>query len=151
MATLTAPINISYFNIGASYWYRQQKNFYQFMTTTSSPSYIHIKTNINQSYPMWMIEAVGYNYGNGAPVRCAWGFNKSGASLASVALSNGYTGMNADGVYISTDGYVVLRAYAGGHYYNGFCLNGYSVREDAASTIVTVLAVSQNTTTGNYY
>ena len=151
MATLQAPLRIYSWNLGGTPWYLQQKYIYHFNTGSGSPLYIHMKLSIQETYPMWLIEAVGYNYGLGASVRCAWGFHKSGAGLYSIGLQNAYGGLNADGIYLSSDGYPVIRAYAGSQYYQGFILNAYSTRGDAASSNISVIAASQNSTSGNYY
>jgi hypothetical protein len=59
--------------------------------------------------------------------------------------------MNADGMYKSSDNYVCIRAYSGGMYYLGFTLNVYACRLDTTHQNVTILAASQNSTSGNYY
>ena len=148
MAVLLGPINI-YPN---SSWHLQQRNFYWFNTTSGSPSYIHFKTNLGGGIDtMYMIEAIGYNYGAASPVRCAWGFQWSYGVARNIGLQNQYSGMNADGVYASSDGYLCIRAYAGGHYYNGFILNAYATRTDTTHYQVSITASSQNSTSGNYY
>ena len=100
---------------------------------------------------MYMIEAVGYNYGAASPVRCAWGFYYYLGGVSHVGLQNEYSGMSADGVYTSSDGYLCFRAYAGTHYYNGFILNAYATRTDTTHYAVSITAVNQNSTSGNYY
>jgi hypothetical protein len=129
----------------------QTRGFFNFMTTLGSPNYVHMKTNINSNYPMWMIEAVGYNYSAASAVRCSWAFHKSGGGIYSVGLADGYPGLSANGAYISSDGYVVIRAY-GGMYYCGFTLNAYYTRPDAAGTVnVSIIDVVQTSNSGNYY
>ena len=50
-------------------WSLQQRNFYWFNTGSGSPSYIHMKLNLGAGVDtMYMIEAVGYNYGNGTAI-----------------------------------------------------------------------------------
>lgn len=148
MAQFTAPLQIYPY----SSFYLQQRNFYNFFTGSSSPSYLHFKTNLgNNIDTLYMIEAVGYNYGNAYAIRCGWGFQWSYGVVRNVGLQNGYSGMNADGVYASSDGYLCIRAYAGGHYYNGFMLNAYATRTDQTHYQVSIQAGSQNSTSGNYY
>ena len=137
-------------------WSLQQRNFYWFNTGSGSPSYIHMKLNLGAGVDtMYMIEAVGYNYGNGTAIRCAWGFQWSfGAAPGytyNVGLQNIYGGMTANGVYKSSDGYCVLRAYANTHYYNGFMLNAYATRTDTTHYQLSVTAVVQTDNSGNYY
>jgi hypothetical protein len=148
MAILQAPIQI-YKN---SSWYLQQRKIATFFTGSGSPSYIHFKTNLyNNIDTLYMIEAVGFNYGTARATRCAWGFQWSYGVVRNVGLQNGYPGMNADGVYASGDGYLCIRAYASSHYYNGFMLNAYATRTDQTHYAVTITASSQNSTSGNYY
>jgi hypothetical protein len=138
-----------------STWSLQQRNFYNFFTGSGSPSYIHMKLNLGPSIDtMYMIEAVGFNYGNGTMIRCAWGFQWSygpAGYIANVGLQNIYGGMSAHGVYKSTDGYCVIRAYANSHYYNGFMLNGYATRTDTTHYQLSVTAAVQTDNAGNYY
>ena len=157
MALLNNPLRIGQLDG----WYFQQRHIYRHATTSGSPLYIHMKTNLigATSYNMWMFEAVGYNYGLAAPVRCAWSFHISTAGspytngfLYNIGLRDIYTGMNAHGVYIASDGYIVLRAYAGSHYFNGFTLNAYSTRTDVTQTNnVSIIEVAQVSDSGNYY
>lgn len=138
-----------------STWSLQQRNFYNFFTGSGSPLYIHMKLNLGPSIDtMYMIEAVGFNYGNGTMIRCAWGFQWSygpAGYIANVGLQNIYGGMSAHGVYKSTDGYCVIRAYANSHYYNGFMLNGYATRTDTTHYQLSVTAAVQTDNAGNYY
>ena len=138
-----------------STWSLQQRNFYNFFTGSGSPLYIHMKLNLGPSIDtMYMIEAIGFNYGNGTAIRCAWGFQWSygpAGYIANVGLQNIYGGMSAHGVYKSTDGYCVIRAYANSHYYNGFMLNGYATRTDTTHYQLSVTAAVQTDNAGNYY
>jgi len=156
MAILNNPLRIGPVNS----WYAQQRHIFRHSTTAGSPQFIHMKTNLigSTSYNMWMFEAVGYNYGVAAPVRCSWSFHIStyGAPytngyLYNIGLKDIYSGMNAHGVYLASDGYIVLRAYAGSHYYNGFTLNAYSTRSDVTQSNVSIIAVAQVSDGGNYY
>jgi hypothetical protein len=138
-----------------STWSLQQRNFYNFFTGSGSPLYIHMKLNLGPSIDtMYVIEAIGFNYGNGTAIRCAWGFQWSygpAGYIANVGLQNIYGGMSAHGVYKSTDGYCVIRAYANSHYYNGFMLNGYATRTDTTHYQLSVTAAVQTDNAGNYY
>lgn len=131
-----------------------QQAFYTFNTSSGTPLYIHMKTNIpKSSNQMFYIEAEGYNYNTLLPVLCAWtGYPYSGTDTTiNTSLTNFYTGMSADGIYQSTDGYVVLRAYAGGHYFNGFTLNSVMANPNGNSFRVSISAAVQTTESGNYY
>ena len=130
-----------------------QQAFSGFSTTSGSPSYIHLKTDIPKSSNiMFYIEAEGYNYGTALPVLCSWtGYPFGDGNLYNVSLTNFYTGMTADGAYLSSDNYVVLRAYAASHYFNGFVLNSVMANPNGNNVRVSILASSQNSTSGNYY
>lgn len=144
MANLVFPTTM-----GSTY----KRGLYWFNTTSGSPLYIHMKTNIpKDSDKMFYIEAEGYNYGTALPVLCSWcGYTWSGSgTLYSTNLTNFYTGMSADGIYYSTDNFVVIRAYASSHYFNGFILN--SVTANPVGTFdVQITAASQNSTSGSHY
>jgi len=158
MATFQGPTDIGPYNANS---YFTQRAFYTFNTTVSSPTYIHMKTNIGglSNYAMYMIEAVGYNYGVGAAIRCAWGFylyspaaTYATGTLNSVGLKNQFGGMSADGVYMSSDYFVTIRAAVSSNYFNGFTLNGYSVRTDTgAAQNISIQAAVQTSNSGNYY
>jgi len=150
MAVLNT-VNIGKSTFSSYTWYMQQKHFTYFYTGLGTPLYLHFKTNINLSGVMYMIEATGYNYGWGAPIKCAWGFHLSSGALYSAAASNGYSGLQANGTYMSSDGYVVIRGYAGTHYYTGFSLSAYSTRNDTGGQNVSLLATVQTDNSGNYY
>jgi hypothetical protein len=131
-----------------------QQAFYSFSTSSGSPYYIHLKTNIPASSGiMFYIEAEGYNYGTALPILCAWtGYTYAGTgTLIATSLTNFYSGMSADGSYQSSDSYVVLRCYAGSHYFNGFVLNSVMANPTGNASRVAILASSQNSTSGNYY
>lgn len=130
-----------------------QRAFYRFRTVDGSPSYIHMKTNIGMTNIMFYIEAEGYNYGATLPILCSWvGYAYAADNnVISTGVTNYYTGMNADGIYKSSDGYVVLRAYAGTHYFNGFVLNSYMANPAGYSFRVSISAAIQTSTSGNYY
>lgn len=131
-----------------------KRALYWFNTESGTPSYIHLKTNmIKGNSCMAMVEAVGYNYGNAKPIKCAWTwYNYSGDQSApySVGLKNYYTGLSADGVYFSSDGYTVLRAYASSQYFVGFILNSVTANPVGIYDI-SITAANQNSNSGSYY
>lgn len=154
MATLKG---LNVYPTGANaHW--QQRNFFSFRTTSGASSYVHMKTNIPEnSYEMWMIEAVGYAYGSsGRPIRNAWVFycyppagGTSYIGLHQASTGQGtYDGGTADGAYDSSDGFVTLR-YSGGMYYTGFILNAYPTRYGQRKVQITEYA--QNSTSGAHY
>jgi hypothetical protein len=149
MANFQAPLRIYPYNS----WHLQQRGIFNFNTTSSSPTYVHMKTNLYapSEDSMYMFEAVGYNYGASAPIRCSWGIYTYSGTLYQTGVANIYSGMNADGMYKSSDNYVCIRAYSGGMYYLGFTLNVYACRLDTTHQQVTITAASQNSTSGNYY
>jgi hypothetical protein len=147
MAQLSSPVRVYPYNG----WWLQQRNIFNFMTTSGSPTYIHIKTNIpSNSDSMWMIEAVGYNYGNGNATRSAWGFYVYSNTIYGIGLQNAYGGLGVNGVYKSSDNYVVLRCNQG-NYFNGFMLNAYATRGNTTHYNVSVIASVQTDNSGNYY
>lgn len=130
-----------------------QYGIFQFMDGVSGGgNYIHMETNITQpsSNVMVMIEAVGYCYGRALPIRCSWNFY-SYAYIISNVNNSSYTGLNADGVYYASSGYVVIRAYATDLYYCGFTLNAYQVAGNGYQQPISIRRASQNTTSGGYY
>lgn len=155
MANLQPPLNIYPYQPSSAWslWYIQQRNIFRFNTTSGSPAYVHMKTNISGAGAdgMYMFEAIGYAYGGASPIRCSWGLYIYNGTLYQTGVANIYGGMDANGMYMSSDGYVCIRAYSGGMYYLGFSLNAYACRLDSPHKIVTITAVSQNSTSGNYY
>jgi len=148
MAQLAQSMGVYNYNT----WSLQQRNFYNFFTGSGSPSYIHMKLNLGPGIDtMYMIEAIGYNYGNANPVRCAWGFQWSYGVVRNVGLQKEYNGLDPNGVYASSDGYLCFSATSNTHYYNGFILNAYATRTDQTHYQVSITAVNQNSTSGNYY
>lgn len=149
MALLSQSTNI---RSGTSPVY--QRAFYWFNTTSGDPLYIHLKTNITKdSNCMFYIEAEGYNYGRGQPSLCSWtGYTYSGTgTIINISLTNFYPGMNADGLYYSSDNYVVLRAYASTNYYNGFILNAVMANPNGFGVAVSISASVQTSQSGAYY
>lgn len=113
-------------------------------------TYFHYKTNIALStYIMVMIEAIGYAYGANQSIRASWVFY-SYSHLANPGTATVYGGLSADGVYVSSDGYVCIRANCA-PYFSGWCFNSYCVNPAGYNTDVVFTAVSQNSNSGNYY
>lgn len=135
---------------GEDSWYKMQKNFYTFNTQSRTPLYIDMKTNLtyNQS-GIWMIEAVGYNYGTSAVVRSAWSFSIS-SGIESLSLNDMASGITAKTAYISSDNYVVLKVNATDMYFLGFVLNAYTFFPDWSKSIQ-ITAAAQSATSGRYY
>jgi hypothetical protein len=150
MALLSSSTNI---RSGTSPIY--QRAIYWFNTTAGSPLYIHLKTNIPaNSNQMFYIEAEGYNYGRAQPILCSWtGYPWSGSGTTiNVSLTNFYPGMAADGVYQSSDNYVVLRASSiTSNYYNGFIINAVMANPNGFGFQVSILASVQTDQSGAYY
>lgn len=151
---IAAPMNVSQTTIRGNGWMSQYQ-ITTFNTTSGSPNYIHFKTNIiNTVDKIVMIEAIGYNYGTAQAIRCSWTFyaynsliyDKGRATIAN-------TGLSADGIYASSDGYACIRAYSSSHYFTGFILNAHTSGGGNMSygTDVSITAASQNSTSGNYY
>jgi hypothetical protein len=110
-----------------------------------------METSITQpsSNIMMMVEAVGYNYGGSNPIRCSWVFYSYQYVIG--AMATAYSGMNADGVYYTSAGYVAIRAYAASPYYIGFTLNAYPTAGNGTGQPLSIRRVSQNSTSGAYY
>jgi hypothetical protein len=120
------------------------------INTLGTPTYVHFKTNIPISiYLMASIEAVGYNYALAKPIRCAWSFYTAGTYIYSSSLENAYSGLSANGIYVSSDNYVVIRGYATGMYFIGFALNTYTINPSQARGFdISILAESYGTNSG---
>lgn len=120
------------------------------MVYDGAVTYLHFKTNNPiTSYIMTMIEAVGYNYGMAKPVRCAWGFYTYGNTIVYTNVRDAYQGMQANGIYASTDGYACIRAYtSGGSYFNGFVLNAYQTAGNGRGFDLQITAASYGTNSG---
>jgi hypothetical protein len=133
--------------------YDVQRSLYKAFTTDTSATYLHFKTNVPiASFIMTVIEAVGYNYGMSLPIRCAWGFYTYGTYIVSASVRDIYTGMSANGMYGSADGYVCIRGYSsGGSYFNGFILNGYQTGGNGRGYALQITAASYGTNSGNAF
>jgi hypothetical protein len=116
--------------------------------------YFHYKTNIPYTqWAMYNIEAVGYNYGSGQPIRCTWNFHISyGNGFYSVQYQNTYSGLSANTLYRSSDGYVVLVANAPSAYFAGWSFNAYTTNAIPQGGFeISMLAVAQTASNANYY
>lgn len=143
---LNAPLNIG--EGGGGY---QQHAVASYVTTDYGPTYIHVKTTLpQQSYSMPMFEIVGYNYIQAAPIRLAFVIYTY-SYLISNWQNTAYGGLIGDGVYISSDGYIVLRMYSSNTYYCGFSINVHAVAGNGAQATYGVSAISANYSSGNVY
>ena len=146
MATFTTPTNV---RTAGSGWYAQYQ-LYNFYTGSDSPYYVHFKTNVSASTEkIFMLEAIGYNYSTYVPIRCSWGIYTTGSGSVTSKGMQSISGLTADGIYKSSDGYACIRAYSSGLYYAGWVLNGH-VNPNYSVTL-DITAASQNSTSGNYY
>ena len=129
----------------------QRLGFYSLSSTSAAGAYFHFKTNIQLStYIMTRVEAIGINYAAGYPIRCCWVWY-SYSSLTSVGTADMYSGLNANGVYVSSDNYVCFRAYTASNNDVSFTLNATHANPTGAGFNISILAASQNSTSGSYY
>jgi hypothetical protein len=146
MANLVDPTNVRTSGNG---WYSKY-NIYLFYTYSATPNYVHFKTNVSaNTEKIFMIEAIGYNYGGASAIRAAWGVYTTGGGGTTPKGLQTIAGLTADGVYTSSDGYACIRAYAGSLYFAGWILNAHV--HPSYSVNITITAASQNSTSGNYY
>lgn len=147
MATLLAT------NVGLSTGWYSQYNIYSYNSTNGSLTYMHFKTNIsNTANKIVMIEAIGYNYGFSSAIRSSWCFYAWNNLVIDKGRQNFYAagGLAADGIYASSDGYAVIRAYSSNPYYIGYILNAHS-GPAGYGTNVQITAANANTNSGAYY
>ena len=135
--------------------YNVIRTLHKAFTSDSSVTYIHFKTNVPiASYIMTMIEAVGYNYGMYAPIRCAWAFNTNGTGDVQHQTFgySTYSGISPKAIYTSSDNYVCISAFASdGSYFNGFVLNGYQTAGNGRGYDLQITAASYGTNSGNAF
>lgn len=139
-------------NVGGNSGVRVQYCFYE-NRFYGGGEYWHYKTNIPYSqWAMYNIEAVGYNYGANLPIRCTWNFHISyGNGFYNTQLQNSYSGLTANRLYNSSDGYVVLVAN-GNSYYSGWSFNAYTVNAIPGGGFeIAMLAAVQTSSNSNYY
>lgn len=125
--------------------------------TYSGGSYYHFITNIpNNSNRMFMIEAIGYTYGNAQAVRCAWSGYPYGPSNAVInnqvrSIYGGLTPYNA--YYGNTgdaNGFVCIKASTSS-YFSGWIFNGYTPSPGGYGFQIRITGFTQNTDSGNFY
>lgn len=130
-------INLGMYNFGGGFGYTNQ--------------YIHFKTNLTlYTNIMTRMEAVGYNYGSALPIKCCWVSYTYSYLISGVVTTSG-TGLTAHGTYMSTDGYVVYRAFCSNDYFINFTLNSMHVNPTGYGFNLAITAVNKNTNSGNYY
>ena len=137
----------AYFDTGT--WVTQL-GVYSFTTGDASKSYLHLKTNVPVTggrNTMWLIEFVGYAYGSAQNIRAGIVFHTSVGTLYHIGTQNIYPGLTPETVYISSDGYAVIRVTAL-FYYTGFVINAYSTAPYTPNEPFRILAASQNTNSG---
>jgi hypothetical protein len=120
-----------------------------------SNRHLHFKTNVQRGQnQMIMIEAVGYNYGTGQPIRCSWAWYSYGVDnlLYNVALHNLYNGLVPNAVYHSTDNFVCFSAGLKNLYFTGMVLNAYAQQHGHGDGfLVNITAAGTTTSAGNLY
>lgn len=143
---LNAPLNIGDNDGGF-----QQYAVASYITTASANQYIHVKTTLpQQTYSMPMFEIIGYNYAISRPIRLAFVIYTY-SYLISNYQNTAYDGLIGNGVYVSSDGYIVLRMYASDTYYCGLTINVHAVAGNGAQATYAVQAISANNNSGNVY
>ena len=126
-------------------------NQYTWGNSSHGYSYVHFKTDIGlYTYVMTRVEAVGINYAIGAPIRCVWGWYTYNY-LIDRGSESAYSGLSANGVYMSSDGYVVFRGYASNMGDSSLMLNMVHANPAGYGATVNITAVNLNNTSGNYY
>lgn len=125
--------------------------------TYGGGSWYHFVTNIpNNSNRMFMIEAVGYAYGNGQAIRCAWSGYPYGPSNQVInrqarTLYGGltpyvaYQGFSGDG-----NGYVCLKASTNS-YFSGWTFNGYTPSPAGYGFQIRITQQTQNNDSSNIW
>lgn len=152
-ANLQKNVMLTGGNVGGNSGVRVQYCFYE-NRFYGGDVYFHYKTNIPFSqWAMYNIEAVGYNYGNSLPIRCTWNFHISyGNGFYSVQYQNTYSGLAANRLYNSSDGYVVLVASSNTAYFAGWSFNAYTTNAIPQGGFeISMLAVVQTSSNSNYY
>jgi hypothetical protein len=98
---------------------------------------------------MAMIEAVGYNYGTAAPIRCAWNMYSYDYQISNTQNS-AYNGMSAHSIYVSSDNFYVIVGYASSLYYCGFTLNVYNTAGGGFGFLTQITSAAQTSSTSHY-
>ena len=136
--------------------YLEQLNIYNLnMGGNWSSKYFHFKTNQRGSHnSIVTIEGVGYNYGTARPIKCMWSFYAWNNRIYDKGMTTAsYSGVDAHGMYMSSDGYVCIRAYTVHHYVCGIMLNAYTSGAGAHNytDIIEITAHAINDTAGNHF
>ena len=145
--------NIVGLNIGEVYGsHVTQIGTYTFSTYDSTNTYIHLKTNIKNTYGMYMIEFVGYNYGASTNIRSAICFHNYPSTLYRVGTESIAPGLTPQTVYFSTDNFIVIRCYSSIMYFMGFTVNAYKTGpyEDNPPFSISAVAINTNSGTGSF-
>jgi hypothetical protein len=135
---------------------RIQMNFYRYSEgNLGAGQFIHLKTNMARySGLMYMIEAVGYNYGLAQSIRCSWTgylYDLVPTTIYNPTQFQGYPGLTAHGQYLSSDNFVVLRATASTLNWPSFNLSCYQMNPVGVNSNVMITAVATNTTSGAHF
>lgn len=145
------PLNYPTYN-------RVDLNFYRHGATYSATTYIHIKTNIARySGVMYMIELNGYNYGHAQAIQCAFtGYMYDDGSRPGITIYNptqfqAYPGLTADGQYLSSDNFLVLRCFKSDVTYANFSMDCYQTNPITSTVSPQVTAIAVNNTSGAHY
>ncbi len=122
-----------------------KRDFLTFSTGASTPTTVHIKTNlVDKGGVMYRIAVEGYNYGAARAINSdAVGYLYSATS----GITSGFTDNYAAGVtisqYISSDGFLVIRLDAGSMYYAGFSVSAWLTNPTGNAFDITATAVQQ--------
>jgi hypothetical protein len=142
-------------SLGQSYGYNEQLAIYNYFTTDGSAAYIHFKTNQYMTFNQIVtIEGTGYNYGVARPIKCRWSFYAHNNQIYDKGVTTDSTsGIDANGMYLSSDGYACIRAYTASTYFLGLILNAYTSGAGVHpfGGRVEITAVAKNSTSGNHF
>ena len=128
---------------------------YNYFSYEHGSAYIHFKTNQYKTFnQITTIEGTGYNYGTAKPIKCRWSFYAYANQLYDKGTTTHSTsGVDAHGMYLSSDGYACIRVYTISTYFIGLMLNAYT---SGAGTHpfggqVEITAVARNSTSGSHF
>lgn len=137
--------------------------FYHYYKTNPGANYAHMKTNFptggnTGTFGMIAIEATGYRYSSAQTIKGMWGFHNWNSGTYQSTAENLISSGGHDfchSTYVSSDGYIVLVAAAGGagNQYLGARLDFIDIQADYARhgtaywpPAVTAISWSNNTT-----
>ena len=137
--------------------------FYHYYKTNPGANYAHMKTNFptggnTGTFGMIAIEATGYRYSSAQTIKGMWGFHNWNSGTYQSTAENLISSGGHDfchSTYVSSDGYIVLVAAAGGagNQYVGARLDFIDIQADYARhgtaywpPAVTAISWSNNTT-----